>query len=140
MNFKPPQSFRTEDPTLLDADLARLTDAAALALTQLERERAARWRVRRIRGATGVARFPCAMGEFLVINTEDAAVQVALPGLNPASVGREVAFARYDHANALTFIGSNGALVNGAASFTAAASVGRGPTFVNDGSAWWAVP
>ncbi len=140
MRFNPPQSFRTEEPTALDADLTRFTDAAALALTQLERERAARWRVRRIRGATGVVRFPCTMDEFLVINTEDAAVQVALPALNPTSAGREVAFARYDTTNALTFIGSNGALINGAASFTAAGAVGRGPNFVNDGGAWWAAP
>lgn len=137
MRFSPPASFRTEKPVELDQDLARLTDATAGAVKDLELERAARWKPRRIRGVVGGSAFTCALDELLVINTEDAAVTVALPKLGPAAAGRCVAYARHDTANALVFDGSSGALINGAATFTAASNVGRGVDFVNDGSAWW---
>lgn len=93
--------------------------------------------MKRIRGAAGTARFPAALGDFLVVNTEDADVRIMLPVLDSASAGRCVAYARYDAANALTFEGAFGVLINGAATFTAAAAVGRGLDLVNDGTAWW---
>lgn len=118
-------------------ELSRLSDATESALAQLENERAARWSIRRIRGAASVPAYGCALDEFLVVNTEDASVHILLPRLGPTTAGRGVAYARTSAAHALVFEGAGSAKINGSATFTTAASVGRGTDLVNDGIGWW---
>lgn len=137
MKFSPPQEYSTTEPDRLGLELTLLTDESSKAFRDVELERAARLRPRRIRGAASVVSFPCLLDELLVINSEDADVRVKLPQLGPLSAGRVVAYARTNAANAVVFEGSNGALINGAATFTTATSVGRGLDLINDGVDWW---
>src|SRR5512146_995780 len=138
MKFSPPQEYTPEEPERLHFELTKLTDEATDAFQAVEHERAARSKVRRIRGQASVFVYPCALDEFLVIDSTDASVKIQLPSLNAYSAGRSVAYARKSASNAVTFEGANGALVNGAAVFTTAAAVGRGIDIITDGTAWWA--
>ncbi len=138
MIFDPPQEFTVKEPERLGLELGLLVNAADRALSSLELERAARWKVRHVRGTAADVSFPAALDELLVIDTADAAVAIVLPVIGPESAGRGVAYVRADTSNALTFETADESLINGAATLTAAAAVGRADDVICDGGAWWA--
>lgn len=133
MNFDPPQEFHVEEPERFNVELTAFVDAAARALTQVEKERSARPTPRRIRKSG-----PCALDELLVVDTARTDVNVVLPRLDQTTRGRSVSYVRMDTANALTFSAAGGLNINGSASFTAASAVGRQPDIIADTEEWWA--
>lgn len=131
MQFSGPKTFRGKDRELAD-DLGRLSTEVERSMRQLEDERAGRWSVVYVR-----ANYRAKLDELLVVDTGVQAVTVTLPKLERRNSGREIAYVRRDTTNGLTFV-SPDSTINGAQTFSAAASTGRRPNIAQGLLEWWA--
>lgn len=111
--------FSTSDPERLRKELRQEHAAVRDALMALDRDKAARPKVR-ISDADTVANFD----EHLLLDTTTASVTASLPAVTVEGEGRSVFIGRKSTSNTAKVASSDGATVNGATSVNLTASIG----------------